>query len=895
MEADCESEITNPYYHHDPYLPISRQLQMYTLSDLLKSDNESRRKYDESLKWFVADCNRKQAETLLLEEYSKTKIDGTFVLRPCSKCQDDVCISVVCSSRLYHYRIYNFGDCYFKMENSKMFFGLDTLIDYCGKTKLLPTCLINSIGSVCSPIALKTRSKGIISILHKISSYGNASLFDEIIDHPLRGDIDERDPSGSTSLHIASSFGHCDIIERLILSAADIHKHDSNGRTCLHRAVEDDNPVACRLLIEAGADINAIDRNRSTPLHIAAQNNSYSCIKALLEHKATLLPRDKDLLTPWDLAYNNGNNESTDILKKEMLIQFTQSNTKLSYLFTKLSKAEAKELLYSAGYITGSFLIRRSETKNSYVLSMIANSEFCNYDIDTDKLGCYYICDGPLFFSLEQLVEYYSNCQDRLQAKLGEPLDVKHITNTKFTRQPIERAIGNVIRNANSSNADIDNNYSRNNIDDITAKQQHKLQVINAHSLRQNKWKFRRNSNQKAYISEANGNDDNGLDKSSRSVTETDRDTVSLRKNISFVNEQHFSINGEVKNSKAFRYIRMFNDFVKNGVNGSINNTVNNKISDRLNYVVNMDSKNSAKDLLIHRQEGLTVIHKSQFLLIKKIGEGEFGLVYEGSYSPDKSSRSITVAIKKLKILSPEAISDFQREAKIMSSLKHHCIVKIYGICEDGNDLMMIQEFLHYGSLLKLLRENRKRVSLDHIKKWALQIADGLNYIELKHFVHRDLSARNVLVASLNQVKVSDFGLSRSTTDNIYEQHSGGKIPVKWYAIEAIEKNRFTSKSDVWSFGVTLWEMFTYGKEPYENMTGIQVYEYVREGKKLSKPRLCSQSTYNIICKCTDLDENKRPTFQQLVDYFSTDKQFKNLDKIIKSIPVNLSIKSVAI
>lgn len=154
--------------------------------------------------------------------------------------------------------------------------------------------------------------------------------------------------------------------------------------------------------------------------------------------------------------------------------------------------------------------------------------------------------------------------------------------------------------------------------------------------------------------------------------------------------------------------------------------------------------------------------------------------------------------------------------------------------------------------------------------------------MEEQKIVHRDLAARNVLLASMSQIKITDFGLSRITDQftNAYTQRTEGKIPIKWYAPESIEHLKFTSKSDVWSYGVTLWEMFTYGEQPYGNMSGSDVYVYIQSNNRLHRPSYCPKNTYKIMLRCWEWAEDRRPTFSELNQAFQNDSDY------LKTLPL---------
>ena len=251
----------------------------------------------------------------------------------------------------------------------------------------------------------------------------------------------------------------------------------------------------------------------------------------------------------------------------------------------------------------------------------------------------------------------------------------------------------------------------------------------------------------------------------------------------------------------------------------------------------------------------------SDIALEEIIGQGEFGTVYRATLFKNKQ-----VAVKKLKDYS--AIKEFEREAKIMQELGNHpCVVRIFHIIKEKDDFMIVQELL-VCSLLQKLYELPCIITDYNLKSWAIEIVSGMQHMEKKKIVHRDLAARNILLGSNLQAKISDFGLSRAFEGDEYTQTTNYKIPLKWYAPESIERCRFTSKSDVWSYGITLYEMWSYGEIPYGEKNGVELYEFIKSGKRLSQPKDCLNSTYEIMMKCWEWNEEYRPSFEDLAKIF---------------------------
>ncbi|KAL8577790.1 hypothetical protein ACOMHN_001659 [Nucella lapillus] len=248
-----------------------------------------------------------------------------------------------------------------------------------------------------------------------------------------------------------------------------------------------------------------------------------------------------------------------------------------------------------------------------------------------------------------------------------------------------------------------------------------------------------------------------------------------------------------------------------------------------------------------------------------KLGAGNFGSVMKGTCSLE--DREIPVAIKVLKNaeLDPGVQSELVKEAEVMKTLDHMHIVRLIGICE-GETLMLVLELARLGPLNKFLPKN-KHLALWNILELMWQVAQGMQYLEAKKFVHRDLAARNILLCDEHFAKISDFGMSKtlSRENNYYMAQEAGKWPLKWYALECINYWKFDSKSDVWSFGITLWEAASYGAKPYYKMKGQEMVEFLTNGNRLAKPISCSEEVYQVMRQCWTESREERPTFKQLV------------------------------
>ncbi|XP_063146865.1 tyrosine-protein kinase ZAP-70 isoform X2 [Candoia aspera] len=243
------------------------------------------------------------------------------------------------------------------------------------------------------------------------------------------------------------------------------------------------------------------------------------------------------------------------------------------------------------------------------------------------------------------------------------------------------------------------------------------------------------------------------------------------------------------------------------------------------------------------------------------LGEGNFGCVRKGVYRMRK--KQIDVAIKMLKQGNGVAQQDeMMKEAQIMHQLDNPYIVRLIGVCQ-AEALMLVMEMASGGPLHKFLSSKKDEVPVNNVVELMHQVAIGMKYLEEKNFVHRDLAARNVLLVNQHYAKISDFGLSKALAadDSYYMAKTTGKWPLKWYAPECILFRKFSSKSDVWSYGVTMWEAFTYGQKPYKRMKGPEVMAFIEEGKRMECPSSCPPEMYKLMNLCWTYKWEDRPNF----------------------------------
>uniref|UniRef100_A0A6Q2Z371 Ephrin type-A receptor 7 n=1 Tax=Esox lucius TaxID=8010 RepID=A0A6Q2Z371_ESOLU len=273
-------------------------------------------------------------------------------------------------------------------------------------------------------------------------------------------------------------------------------------------------------------------------------------------------------------------------------------------------------------------------------------------------------------------------------------------------------------------------------------------------------------------------------------------------------------------------------------------------------------------------------IEASRIKIEKIIGSGEFGEVCYGRMRlPGK--RDIPVALKTLKAgYTDKQRRDFLAEASIMAQFDHPNVIHLEGVVTRSKPVMIITEYMENGSLDSFLRRHDGQFTIIQLVGVLRGIAAGMTYLADLGYIHRDLAARNILVNSNLVCKVSDFGLSRVLEDDPDAAYttSGGKIPIRWTAPEAIAYRKFSSSSDVWSYGVVMWEVMSYGERPYWNLTNRDVIKSVEEGYRLPAPMGCPGALHTLMLDCWQKDRNERPRFCQIVTV---------LDKLIRN-PENL-------
>jgi len=268
-------------------------------------------------------------------------------------------------------------------------------------------------------------------------------------------------------------------------------------------------------------------------------------------------------------------------------------------------------------------------------------------------------------------------------------------------------------------------------------------------------------------------------------------------------------------------------------------------------------------------------VDPTDLTLGEELGSGQFGVVRKGKWKGE-----IDVAVKMMKE-GTMSEDDFIEEAKVMTKLQHTNLVQLYGVCSKNvRPIFIITEYMKHGSLLSFLRSRKSQLYTDNftLLDIAVQVSRGMAYLERHNYIHRDLAARNCLVGAENCVKVADFGLARYVIDDQYTSNGGAKFPIKWSPPEVLNFTRFSSKSDVWAYGVLCWEVFTCGEMPYGRAKNPEVVERVQRGQILAQPGNCPHQVYEVMRLCWATVPEDRPGFRTIKEKLTQIAQENQVD-----------------
>ncbi|XP_035377504.1 tyrosine-protein kinase Tec isoform X2 [Electrophorus electricus] len=277
-------------------------------------------------------------------------------------------------------------------------------------------------------------------------------------------------------------------------------------------------------------------------------------------------------------------------------------------------------------------------------------------------------------------------------------------------------------------------------------------------------------------------------------------------------------------------------------------------------------------------------IKPSELTFMEELGSGQFGEVYLGKW---RALCRVAIKVIKEGAMCEEFEEDFIEEAKIMTNpalkktlqqkLCHPKLVQLYGVCTTERPLCIVTEVMEKGSLLQFLQQSGDTMSREKLLSVCQDVCEGMQYLEENNFIHRDLAARNCLVNENDVVKVCDFGMTRYVLDNQYTSSLRSKFPVKWSPPEVLHYSKYSSKSDVWSFGVLMWEVFSDGRTPFGNKSNAEVVEEVTQGRRLYKPHKCPPNIYDIMFHCWHERPHGRPSFSRLLQSIKDTVEEDNL------------------
>ncbi|XP_047659601.1 receptor tyrosine-protein kinase erbB-4 isoform X1 [Tachysurus fulvidraco] len=264
-------------------------------------------------------------------------------------------------------------------------------------------------------------------------------------------------------------------------------------------------------------------------------------------------------------------------------------------------------------------------------------------------------------------------------------------------------------------------------------------------------------------------------------------------------------------------------------------------------------------------QAQLRLLKETELKRVKILGSGTFGKVYKGIWIPEGESVKIPVAVKVLsETTGPKANAKFMDTVLLMSSMDHPHVVRLLGVCMSPS-VQLVTQLMPHGCLLDYVYEHKDNLGSQLLLNWCVQIAKGMMYLEERKLVHRNLAARNILVKSPNHITIADFGLANLLDGDEKQYNAEDK---KWMALECIQYRKFTHQSDVWSYGVTIWELMTFGGKPYDGILSHEIPDILEKGERLPQPPICTIDVYIVMVKCWMIDADSRPRFKELAAEF---------------------------
>lgn len=849
------------------------------------ASSTSRSDIDED-RFYFGKITSNEADEILMKEGGE---EGTFLIRESCSSPGNYVLSFISDGQPIHILIQKYkGDGFslVVLNEARLFNGLDSLVAYYSQHPVGPSTTTLCHPCPGNPFPADVCLHGSSNLLHRSTSQGNIIVVSELLKAGYKK-IDVRNNTGQTALHIAAMKGYQEVAETLLQHEANVEVRDEEGVTPLHLACRYNMPHIVQLLVEVGqADVQVrATKTGSVPLHEAAENDSVDCVKALLALGAPSHPRNALRQTPASIAKRMNHSECYNLLVNHVVR--VPIYTLKDYYFENLDRVAAQDLLLrSPDTISGHFLLRHSSRKHcGRVLSLLCQGEVYNYEIVKEG-DMFCIDDGPYFTCLETLVDHYVHFADGMPCRLQYPVmaPLSPLADTASSRSPVFGYGNQKQRNSEGGESS----------DMLLATSYSKTSCRASPHLHMDRLHHSRFPSQDSSYS---------LSKQERASCDDDNpSSMELWPMLSVPSQEDLKPHCRAQNShESDIIVTKGHDLIDlNEPRQTIykehksNSTTQQKTPPRSKSSLKLDLQNLSISSSGESSSSPTMdgnrtdeifgeIDINHLTIGECLGNGEFGSVLRGIWlSP--SGDKIDVAVKTLHDDNKVNKKNFLKEAEVMMNLNHLYIVKLVGVCH-GPPVAMVQELMAMGSLLDFLLEHEEEISVDfHHKLWAAQIAEGMMYLEQKHFVHCDLAARNILLSSMTLAKISDFGLSRAlgVDKDYYTAKEGGKWPLKWYALESIYYGTFTHSSDVWSYGVTLWEMYTFGDQPYGEIPGKDVVALLERNERLPRPEKCPKRVYDLMLRCWSCKPKKRPAFRELAAIFRTQPEYINIKPYFK-------------
>ncbi|XP_048359731.1 tyrosine-protein kinase SYK isoform X3 [Sphaerodactylus townsendi] len=544
------------------------------------------------------------------------------------------------------------------------------------------------------------------------------------------------------------------------------------------------------------------------------------------------------------------------------------SNNHLPYFFGNITREEAEDYLMQGGRSNGLYLLRKSRHfLGGYALSLVYDSKVYHYTIEGEMNGSYAIAGGRSHRSPAELINYHSDEVDGLVCLLKKPCNRPPGVEPKTS--PFEDLKDNLIKEYVKQTWNLQG-YALDQAIISQKPQLEKLIATTAH-LRmpwfhgiisriesEQRILLGTRTNGKFLIREKDTNGSFALCLLHEGKVVHYRIDKDKRGKLSIPEGKKFDTLCQLVEHYSYKADGLLR-ILKNPVPSP-------DFPPRNGYqreALPMDTavyESPYADPEEMKAKNVTLDRNLLTLEDQELGSGNFGTVKKGTYEMRKGRKTVAVKILKNESNDPSLKDELLREANVMQQLDNPYIVRMIGICE-AESWMLVMEMAELGPLNKYLIKHRD-VTEKNITELVHQVSIGMKYLEENNFVHRDLAARNVLLVTQHYAKISDFGLSKALGSNdYYKAEHYGKWPVKWYAPECMNFFRFSSKSDVWSFGVLMWEAFSYGQKPYKGMKGGEVSQMIERGERMERPPACPLEVYDLMKLCWTYDADNRPGF----------------------------------